>query len=400
MPYDQGNRRRGARSQETVVVEVGGTLGVDLPSVGLGVPTHDTPLSEHETNLITALRPAHLRADLHLAATDWRSVLDRACSRAISTATGLELALFLGPDPEGELKALAAALPVMQARVVRFLVPAVDPNVVRLAKGSLAALAPKASFVGGTAGSDVGREADVSAGDRFDAVACSLSETTDADGGRSLMEPAVEHGEAVRSLQELCPGLPVVVGRVTMARRPLDGAAGSPSEVDPRLWSLFGAAWTLASLVSLARAGASSVTYFETTGPRRVLTEEGVDPGVVVSRPGTVLPLYHVLADVLEWDFGQVGESRSSAPLDVAVLCAHTLDGQRILMANLTNEPRRCSVGRLSAGQVRVRTLDDSSVVTACDDPARFRAQSRQKRTREGALELELAPYAYVRVDV
>jgi hypothetical protein len=399
MPYDQANRRRGAPSRETVVVGVGGTLGVDLPSVGLGMPTRDAALSEHETELVTALRPAHLRADLHLAAPDWRTVLERACSSAISTATGLELALYVGPDPEGELEALTAALPVLQARVVRFVVlregrRAVDPSLVQLARRSLATAAPKAFFAGGSARADVGRAPDALEGDDLDAVVCSLAATMDPDDGRSPMETAVAHGEAVRSLQELRPGRPVVVTPVTMGGRPHDEAAASPSEAGPRLWSLSGAAWTLASLASLARAGAQSITYLEASGPRGLLSEEGA-----ASRPGTVSPLYHVLADVLEWDFGQVGESESSAPLDVAVLCAHTLDGQRILLANLTNEPRRCSVGRLS-GQVRVRTLDDSSVVTACHDPARFRAQSRQRQTRDGALELELGPYAYVRVNV
>jgi len=404
------NRRRSTSPHQTVVAEVGGTLGFDLPRVGLGMASHGEALSERETDLITALRPSHLRADLHLATAGWRSMLDHGAETSRSTATGLELALFLGSDPKAELEALAAALPLAQARIVRVLVlqdgrPVVDPSVVRMAKGSLAARAPEAPFAGGTDGELAAFDRDPRAGDDLDAVAYSICASAHVEDGLSVMETASAHGDTVRSAQALCAGLPVVVSPVTIRPRDRrfglrDGVSGSSNEVDPRQSSLFGAAWTLASFASLAQAGASSVTYFETTGWRGVMEQEGAaQPPAFTSRPGGVFPLYHVLADVREWEFGQVGESRSSAPLDLTVLCAHTLDGPRILLANLTPEPRRCRLGPLSAAQVAVRFLDESHVVSACDDPENFRGRYAKRRTRAGTLELELAPFAFVRVN-
>ena len=65
-----------------------------------------------------------------------------------------------------------------------------------------------------------------------------------------------------------------------MRRRVNFHAAGDPSpdapgelpdSVDVRQSSLFGAAWTAGSLKYVAETGASSVTYYETTGWRGVL---------------------------------------------------------------------------------------------------------------------------------
>lgn len=367
-------------------VQVGRSLGLDLPSVGVGMASHGERLSERETDLITALRPGHLRADLHLDADEWQAALERAADASRSTATGLELALFLGSHPEAELEALASALPLAQARIVRVLLfqddrPVVDPGLVRLVKGALVDCAPGAPFAGGPDARLAARGRAPLSRDDLDAVVCSISAAEPAGDSALAMERSSVHGDALQAAQRLCPGVPVFVGPVT-------SPPGEPHS------SLPGAAWTLASVASLAKADASSVTYFETTGPAGVMERDGGP------RPGAVFPLYHVLADVQEWEYGQVGESRSSAPLDVAVLCAHTLDGPRVLLANLTPEPRGCTVGPLPGAQVAVRLLDGSNVDSACGEPARFRGRYAKRRTREGILKLELAPFAFVRLNV
>ena len=68
-----------------------------------------------------------------------------------------------------------------------------------------------------------------------------------------------------------------------------------PSQVDVRQMSLFGAGWTLGSIKNLAQSGASSLTYYETTGWRGVMeTERGCPiPEKFRSLPGTIFPLYH-----------------------------------------------------------------------------------------------------------
>jgi hypothetical protein len=367
-------------------VQVGRSLGVDLPSVGLAMASHGEGLSEREADLITALRPGHLRVDLHLATDEWEATLGRAANASTSTATGLELALFLGSDPEAGLERLASALPLAQARIVRVLLlqddrPVVDPDIVRLVKGALVDCAPGAPFAGGADARLATRDRVPLSRDDLDAVVCSIPAAEPAGDGVWAMDTAIRHGDALQAAQRLCPGVPVIVGPVTSLPRETQS-------------SLPGAAWTLASLAGLAQADASSVTYFETTGPTGVMERGGG------SRPGAVFPPYHVLADVQEWDYGQVGESRSSAPREVAVLCAHTLDGPRILLANLTPEPRRCTVGPLSGAQAAVRVLDESSVDAARNDPASFRGRYAKRRTREGPLELELTPFAFVRINV
>jgi hypothetical protein len=361
---------------EPIVVEVGPTLGLDLPSVGLGLARGDGPPSDRETELLTALRPAHLRVDLDLARDDWQHELTRAAATARSAATGLELALALGSDPEAGLEALASALPLAQARIVRILGfegdrPMVEPSLVRLVRATLAPCAPGAPVAGDTDGRAEPFDRHAVPPDEVDAVVRAIA--SEPGDGVSPLESAGRHGDTVRAAQALRPGVPVAVGPVTM-----------PGDAPQRS----GAAWTLASLASLARAGAASVTYLETTGPSGVL-----GPG-----PGSVSSPYHVLADVQEWDYGQVGESRTSTS-SLAVLRAHTLDGPRILLANLTAEPRRCSIGPVAGEEVAVRVLDESTAASASDEPERFRSGYALQPTRGEALELELGPYAFARVD-
>src|SRR5208283_3403510 len=79
-----------------------------------------------------------------------------------------------------------------------------------------------------------------------------------------------------------------------------------PPTVDPRLASLVAAVWACCSIGYLARAGAASATYFQTTGWLGVmeLTTGSPLPDKFPSRPGMVFPVWHVLADVGDYAGG------------------------------------------------------------------------------------------------
>ena len=87
-----------------------------------------------------------------------------------------------------------------------------------------------------------------------------------------------------------------------------------PDSVDVRQSALYGAAWTAGSLKYVAEAGASSVTYYETTGWRGVLERAGGSqlPDAFRSVAGEVFPLYHPLADAIEWEGAEVLACTSS----------------------------------------------------------------------------------------
>src|SRR5207244_12399512 len=79
-----------------------------------------------------------------------------------------------------------------------------------------------------------------------------------------------------------------------------------------------------ASAKHLAEAGADSVTYFETAGWRGVLerADGPPDPDRFSSRPGAAFPLYHVLADLGEWQDRKSTRLNSSHQIiSYAVFC-------------------------------------------------------------------------------
>jgi hypothetical protein len=395
-------------SEPAVTIALGGMVAPALPRIGLGMASGGGDLSEREEELLGELRPDHLRVDLHLGDEHWRAELERAGRAAVRLAAGLELALFLGDDAETELDALAAALPLAQARADRVLVfregdTVSDGRLARVARERLGAATAGAPFAAGTDNwfVEINRHRPDLEG--ADGVIYSICATVHADDDTSVRETPAAQGDTVRSARALAGERAMFVGPVTIRPRswPFGDAEPDPNtlppQVDARQCALFGAAWTVASVKHLAEAGTNSITYFETIGWRGVVEREDGSPlpELFPSRPGQPFPLYHVLADVGEWrEFARVRAARSSAPLDVEALAVEDDSGVHVLVANLSPRRQRVVIAGLGATETSLRVLDEESAEEAAADPATFR--SRRKRT---GTELELRPYAVARVD-
>jgi hypothetical protein len=383
-----------------------GEAGTFLPPFGLVLGEEP---SERESERLLAIRLDHLRVELDLDG-DWRPELERAGSVALSLGAALEL--VLAPGDDAQLDELAAALPLVQAKVARVLVLPREGVVsgaedVRRAREKLGTAAGAATFAAGTDlwFTELNRTRPDLEG--VDGVFYSTAATVHADDDTSVMETPAAHGDTVRSARAIAGRRDAHVGPITLRPRSwpfgnLAGYRGLPYQVDQRQPTLIGAAWTAASLKHVAEARASSATYFETTGWRGVMEREHGSPApdVFRSRAGGVFPLYHVLADYGEWrGTTLLVHCRSSRPLAVEALAARTNEGHHVLVANLTPDPQRCTVGPLESGRVALRTLDETTAVQAVEDPDAFRAAREERPVREGRIELELAPYAVVRVD-
>jgi D-apionolactonase len=407
-----------AKDEDPVRLSIGAATGTTVPVIGLGQASHEGALSDHEAELLATLAPGHLRVEVRLDREDWREAIARGQAVAARVGCALELALYLRPEHEQLLADLSSALRV-GPRVDRVLVmlaggrtatpdETTPSGLVDTVRAALAGMI-SAAFVGGTEMyfSEINRTRPRAAS--WNGVCFSISPEVHAVGDLDVIETLDAQGETVRSARALPHGKPVIVSPVTLRPRvnfyattpvPKPEPDALPDTVDVRQTTLFGAAWTTGSLKYLSEAGATSVTYYETTGWRGVVErDEGSPlPNVFPSRLGQVFPLYHPIADVAGWRGAEVLACDSTDRLAAIGFCVRGEDGGlHLLVANLTPRTLDVTVGAID-GAVRLRRLREATAAWATLESAAFRASSTVAEA-EGALALRLDPHELVRID-
>jgi hypothetical protein len=388
-----------------IELRLGAPSGVRLPVLGLG-RAPGSPLDEHEGGLVSLAQPRHLRVAVRLHEEDWSDELAHGLIDCERLGAGLELALSLEPGDDEQLGRLAAVLGATDVEIVRVLVlerqdtfaaaaPVTSADSLARARAALAAVAGDAAFAGGSDQffSDVNRNPPLT--DGLDAVCFGLCPQVHAADDASLMENLPSLADAIATTRLICPGAGVVVSPITLASRLGPYPAGEPgpgdppADVDLRGHALFGASWTLGALTWLSHEHPDSVTLYETAGPHGI-----------VDHAGSAFPVLHVLADIAERRDDELLELESSNPLAVSALALGGDQRLRVLVANHGPDPRAVRLAGLPAQGVGVRMLDETSAEHAMDDPSGFRASVDVAReTPDGALSLELGPYAVVRID-
>jgi hypothetical protein len=410
----EGTTREGA-----VRLSVGEPIGTRVPAIGLGHDRDHHRPDARERELLGALSPAHLRVEVRLDRDDWRDVLDAAQDTAAAIGSRLELSLHLLENHAADLPAVAAALaggpPVARVLVInadsRTATPAetTRPGLLEVVREVLGGAVPDAAFVGGTEIYFTELNRTRPEHGSWDGVCYSISPQIHAFTDVDVVENLDAQAETVRSARALCGDKPVVVSPVTLRRRVNFHAAGDsqpdmpgelPDSVDVRQSALFGAGWTAGSLKYLAEAGASAVTYYETTGWRGVLERAAGSelPESFRSRAGEVFPLYHPLADAIEWEGAEVLACESSNVLAAVGFAVRSDDGAvRLLVVNLAPREQEVVLAPVP-GALSLRRLNESTAAEAAADPGGFRRRS-EPVAAAGRLELTLAPYEVVRVD-
>ena len=390
-------------------------LDVPLPQIGLGVASHGQPLTENELECLKALNLSHLRLDVDLTQPGYASALQQVSAEAKVLGVQLEIALTLSDAAADELQGLAAVLEQIKPEICTWLIFHIDETStsarwIDLARSYLSSVTPNAKIGAGTNAYFTELNRDRPPVERLDLVCYSINPQVHAFDNASLVETLEAHAVTVESARQFTAGLPLTVSPITLLPRFNPNATGPepkplpdelPVQVDVRQMSLFGGGWTVGSLKYLSKSGAFSVTYYETSGWRGVMETEGGSPmpGEFRSLPGSVFPLYHVLADVGEFAGGEVVPTNSDNTLKVDGIAFRKDGVTRVVLANLSPEPQRVSAENLGAS-VRVRHLNEANAREAMLSPEAFRAQVGELlQTAEGTLELNLLPYAIARID-
>ena len=408
---DKPSIERQEATPQPLTLEISSGDPRPLPRIGLGVASHGEPLNTEELERLKRLNLSHLRVDVDLTQPDYESTLRRATDEARGLGVSLEVALFLTDAAAEELRAFAEVVGRVKPPVGAYLIfhkteASTSAQWVAQARRCLS----DAKIGAGTNAYFTDLNRGRPPVDVLDLVCYSLNPQVHAFDNSSLMETLEAQAVTVESARQFASGLPIAVTPVTLLARFNPNATGPepepapgelPAQVDIRQMSLFGAGWTLGSIKYLSESGASSVTYYETTGWRGVMERAGGSPlpEKFRSLPGTVFPLYHVLADVGEFAGGEILVSKSSDPLKVEGIALRKNGKTRTLLANLTSDSQQVRVGNLT-GTVRVRHLDETNAQYAMASPEAFRAETGELvEDTEGTLELDLLPYAIAQID-
>jgi hypothetical protein len=385
-----------------------------LPRLGLGAASHRQPLNDTEVERLQALHLDHLRVDLQLAEPGFLGQLSCAAAEAAALSISLEAALLIGDPPDEGFNLLTEALASLKPPIQTWLIYPIQENflggsptrrVLEAAHRHLDGLIPGARFGAGTNTDFIFMQRSPPPLGLIDLVTFAVNPQVHAFDNASIVETCSVQGAAVRTALRLAGGKPVFVSPVTLKPRFNAYATAStpppppgelPPQVDPRQMSLLGAGWTAASLKYLAESGAQSITVYETTGWRGVMeTAQGSPlPDQFHSKPASVFPLYHVLADYGEFAGGECVQSISSDPLRVDGIALHKDNNTRIILANLTAHLQTVSLRELQES-VQVRMLDETNAEEAMLKPESYRlTPGNRQATVNGQLKLNLLPYA------
>lgn len=405
----------GSAATIEIVIESGQSC--PLPKIGLGASSDEDLRSQPKQmhKRLKALALSHVRVDLKLAAHDWIAKLFHTLEWAERLKLGLEIALHVSKSVKREIENLLSYPPLARAKIARFIVfdrnaKTTSAELLERVRRKLNTFRPGTPIGGGTNADFYELNQVRPPAELCDFLCWSMNPQIHAFDNASLAETPAAIAHQVESAREYFPGKPLVVSPITLRPRFNAVATGPepptppgelPSQVDPRQMSLLAAGWTLAILKHLVQAGVESVTLYEASGWRGVMETDGGSPlpEKFHSIPGSVFPIYHVLADLGEFVTGEALVSKSSDPLKIESLVLRECELMAVLLANLTGERQRVCVNGLS-GTVSLKRLDETNAVEAMTDPKKFRKEKGERiHVEHSHIEVELKPYALARID-
>jgi hypothetical protein len=166
------------------------------------------------------------------------------------------------------------------------------------------------------------------------------------------------------------------------------------ARADPRMRGLFGAAWTLGYIATLARSGIDAVTIGAPTGPLGIIhrrTEDAQPYYDGLSRPATY-PVFHVISGLTRGAGAKLVDAACSDSQKVQCLAYRAKAGTTLWLANLTADTQIVRIegaGGAAAGAMIGALLDEASFETATTEPRRFQQSWRSMGSR-----VRLGPYA------
>ena len=340
-----------------------------LPKIGLSAAGDGSPLSAIAQQRLARLRLNHLRVDLHFSESSWRDVLRRARDEALAINARLQCALFLTDSAQRNLRDFREAIEPEPVDVCLVFHEAEKSTTLRWLEIAERELTPNGYRVGtGTNAyfAELNRQRPPQG-----VVACySINPQVHTFDDLSLVETLEAQPVTVESALQFCDR-DLIVSPITLRPRfnpnatdPAKQREDLSSAADPRQSTLLCAAWTVGSLARLLPLDrVESLTFYETSGPRGVMTSEpnSADP----KAHGKMFPVYYV--------FEAIAGIRNLLPVSISdqtLVSAFALrneQGQSIaLIANLGADPKEVEL-QVPASELDVLSIDETNVSDACE---------------------------------
>lgn len=319
-----------------VVLTESGKKGI-MPLLGIGASTEVSMLSESAAGALRRLRLSHYRVDVHPGSETFATDLSRAYENAYSLGMPLEVAVHLTDDFGEELEAFMTICLQNKVRLKKVLLlsshgmvtrqPAIDRVM------TLKSAFPRTLFGAGTNHNFNELNKERFRPDNLDFISFAMDPQEHAADDLTILENAATLEDLVGSALAIYRGLQVHLSPLALRKRfnpyatnPADFFIAEEKKADPRQKEPFAAAWALASMISLARGGAASVTAFQTAGNQGIVSDEG--------RP---YPVHDVIKNLAAFQGKPVSILDSGDPLS----CQGMLLQDKVLaVVNLTDEEK------------------------------------------------------------
>ena len=252
---------------------------------------HEEPLSDTDIAALSQLPFDHYRVEIHLDSNQWKDDFRTAVDEARKLNTSLELIIFLEGRNDANANDWINLMQQSQQCITRILlvsnngnaIPAPFPKLYQAMREKL----PHVKIGYGTDAffADLNRNRP-SSDMEFDFLSTPLTPQVHAVDTRTIIENLEAERDLIKTLRSFAADKEICISPVTFKMRTRDG---STSDEDPRMYSSFGAIWTLSTIKNLA--GASSITFYQATGYRGLLNGYHAAPS----------PLFNALKQLKEF---------------------------------------------------------------------------------------------------
>ncbi|NSW95806.1 MAG: hypothetical protein HPY62_13945, partial [Bacteroidales bacterium] len=251
---------------------------ISLPKIGICRSSRPQPLTETEIQILSKLGFDHYRIDLHLFDISWIDTAERAVAEAKRLGYKTEFALFFDDQASKEAiafiewlknKDLSPAVILLLHKSESTTPDCVADSLAIRLKNAF----PDVKIATGTNANFAQLNRYRPASKLNDLICYSIHPQEHASDLRTLAENTTAQKDTVMSAKTFSSGKGIWVSPINIQRRfnanteyyekPYTGS-GVPPQIDPRLMSLFGAAWTIGSLKYLTESEPAGVSYFET----------------------------------------------------------------------------------------------------------------------------------------